>query len=150
LEATDPIGGTAHMFASSKLSRAKRRGVVLVVILGMLGLLALIGVTFATFSNQSQISARAFAQSAVFPDANEMMDYALTQLIEDTANPASVIRGHSLKRDMYGQDAQNNGFLAALPDGTPLAVTAAAMGTGKYAGTIQLTVNIPSVNNPQG
>src|SRR4051812_14425910 len=99
------------MFASSKFSRAKRRGIVLVLILGMLGLLALIGVTFATFSNQAQINARTFSQSANFPDANEMFDYALAQLIDDTGNPQSVIRGHSLKRDMYGNDAMNNGAL---------------------------------------
>ena len=37
--------------------------------------------------------------------------YALSQLIDDTANPPSVIRGHSLKRDMYGSDAGNNGAL---------------------------------------
>ena len=30
------------------------------------------------------------------------MDFALAQLINDTGNPQSAIRGHSLKRDMYG------------------------------------------------
>ena len=79
--------------ASLARTRASRRGVVLVVILGMLGLLALIGVTFATVSNQAQINARNFMQAQVFPDASEMLDYALSQLIDDTANPASVIRG---------------------------------------------------------
>src|SRR4051795_4032522 len=99
------------MFASSQLSRAKRRGVILVVVLGMLGLLALIGVTFATFSNQAQINARNFMQAQIFPDASEMLDYALSQLIDDSNNPASVIRGHSVKRDMYGIDAGSNGPL---------------------------------------
>lgn len=136
------------MFASTLRSRIQRRGVVLVVVLGMLGLLALIGVTFATFSNQAQINARNFSQAAQFPDATEMMDYALSQLIDDTANPASVIRGHSLKRDMYGNDAANNGYLAGLPDGTSLVIQKATLiTTGKYAGMIQCVTNIPSANN---
>ena len=33
------------------------------------------------------------------------MDYALAQLISDTADIRSAIRGHSLARDMYGNDA---------------------------------------------
>ncbi|MFO0909977.1 MAG: hypothetical protein U0794_16790 [Isosphaeraceae bacterium] len=121
---------------------------MLVVILGMLGLLALIGVTFATFSNQAQINARNWSLAQMFPDASEMMDYALTQLIEDTANPASVIRGHSLKRDMYGNDAvYNGGPLSSLADGTPLQVqNAQIITTGPRAGMIELTTNIPSNN----
>src|SRR5579883_3224510 len=104
------------MFASTQRSRGQRRGVVLVVILGMLGLLALIGVTFATFAGQSQVGTRIFSQSKGQPDASELMDYALSQLIDDTNNPMSALRGHSLKRDMYGNDATNNGYLDARPD----------------------------------
>ena len=103
--------------ASLARTRTRRRGVVLVLILGMLGLLALIGVTFATFSGQAQVNARNFMQSQSFPDASEMMDFALSQLIGDTANPGSVIRGHSFLRDMYGNDAYANGPLLSLnPD----------------------------------
>src|SRR5438445_7523101 len=98
------------MFATFPQTRNQRRGVVLVLILGMLGLLALIGVTFATFSGQVKVNARNFAQSKTFPDSTELMDYALSQLIDDTANPLSAMRGHSLKRDMYGNDAWQNGY----------------------------------------
>ncbi len=38
------------------------------------------------------------------------MDFALSQLINDTGDPRSVIRGHSLARDMYG----NDGFTTAI------------------------------------
>ncbi len=140
------------MFATSPYSRAKRRGIVLVLVLGMLGLLALIGVTFATFANQAQINSRSFALAANFPDASEVMDFALSQLIDDTSNPASVIRGHSLKRDMYGNDALNNGaILNGGPGGAPLAVTGITLITsGTYAGMIQLTTNIPSNNSSAG
>jgi hypothetical protein len=134
------------MFASKLHPRTRRRGVVLVVILGMLGLLALIGVTFATFSGQSAINARNFALAKTFPDAGEMMDYALAQLIDDTTNPQSVLRGHSLKRDMYGNDATAFGYLTAFPDGSSnLFFTGfgASPTTGPFTGAIVAHTNIP-------
>src|SRR5206468_2519916 len=107
-----------QMFALSLSPRAKRRGVALLLVLGMLALLALIGVTFATISGQARINARNFALAKLSPGHNEMMDWALEQLINDTTNLSSVIRGHSLKRDMYGSDAVNNGaLLSGMPDG---------------------------------
>src|SRR5262249_50900823 len=50
----------------------------------------------------------------------DLMFFALSQLVEDTSNPASAIRGHSLLRDMYGNDAFSNGRLTARPDGQPV------------------------------
>ena len=89
----------------------------MVLVLGMLALMALIGITFATFSGQSRTSARNFAQSVTSSQRDELMDYALSQLISDTPNRRSAIRGHSLARDMYGSDANFNGYLASRPDG---------------------------------
>ena len=83
----------------------------------MLALMAIIGVTFATFSGQSRVSARNFAQSVNQPQRDELMDYALSQLIGDTADIRSSIRGHSLARDMYGNDGDFNGYLTARPGG---------------------------------
>ena len=103
------------MFATRKSARLKRRGIVLVLILGMLALLALIGVTFATLSGQARVNARNYMLAQQSPDANEMFDFALSQLINDTGLQTSAIRGHSLKRDMYGNDGLNNGFLAVSP-----------------------------------
>src|SRR5271165_1290359 len=99
--------------------KRERRGIVLVLILGVLALMAVIGVTFATFSGQSRISARNFAQSVNQPQRDELMDFALAQLISDTADRTSAIRGHSMARDMYGNDAANNGYLTSRPDGAP-------------------------------
>ncbi len=76
------------MLASTRRNHASRRGIVLVLILGMLALMAVIGVTFATFSGQSRISARNFAQSVNQPQRDELMDYALSQLICDTPTSA--------------------------------------------------------------
>ena len=49
------------------------------------------------------------------------MDFALSQLIGDTGDIRSAIRGHSMARDMYGNDAANNGYLASRPDGAGVA-----------------------------
>ncbi|MGA9922073.1 MAG: hypothetical protein WBQ29_01645, partial [Isosphaeraceae bacterium] len=107
------------MLASIRPNQGKRgrRGIVLVLVLGMLALMALIGITFATFSGQSRISARNFFQSMNQPQRDELMDYALSQLISDTPNHQSAIRGHSLARDMYGNDASFNGYLTSRPGG---------------------------------
>ncbi len=112
------------MLANLRHHKRARRGIVLVLVLAMLGLLALIGVTFATFSGQSKINARNFAQSVIQPQDDELMDFALSQLITDTGDPRSVIRGHSLARDMYGNDAGTNGYLTSNPaTGGPLLFT---------------------------
>ena len=102
---------------TTKPRQARARGVVLILILGVLALMAIIGVTFATFSGQSRISARNFAQSLNRPLQGELMDFALSQLIGDTSDVRSAIRGHSLARDMYGNDAANNGYLTSRPGG---------------------------------
>ncbi|MFO0889280.1 MAG: hypothetical protein U0790_09090 [Isosphaeraceae bacterium] len=107
-----------------------RRGVILILVLGILGLMALIGVTFATFSGQSRISARNFAQSVIQPQRDELMDYALAQLIGDTSDVRSAIRGHSLARDMYGHDGRNNGYIATNSDGGPLRINRVVADSG--------------------
>ena len=121
LRHTGSAWGDLTMLASSRRNQRERRGIVLVLVLGMLALMALIGITFATFSGQSRISARNFAQSVNQPQRDELMDYALSQLISDTPDRRSAIRGHSLARDMYGNDASVNGYLASRPDGAYMA-----------------------------
>ena len=98
---------------------ARRRGIVLILVLATLALMAVIGVTFATFTGQGKIGARSFAQSVLAPRPDDLMDFALQQLIADTGDVRSAIRGHSLARDMYGNDAANNGYLTSRPDGAP-------------------------------
>ena len=110
------------MFANSPgpHSAARRRGIVLVLVLGMLGLMALIGVTFATFAGQSLKGGRNFSQGVGRPQPEALMDYALAQLINDTNNPISALRGHSLLRDMYGIDSV---FRGSNPAGNSVADT---------------------------
>ena len=132
------------MLAKSQ-SRSERRGIVLVLVLAMLGLLALVGVTFATFSGQERINARNFAQSLIQPQDDELMDFALSQLINDTGDPRSVLRGHSMARDMYGTGSTSNGFLTVNPGtGSPLyitSITAPVAPSSLYTLTIGSLVN---------
>src|SRR3954463_16722437 len=133
------------MLANFPGTRGQRRGVVLVLILGMLGLLALVGVTFATFSGQARIHARNFAQAQNWPDSSEMMDFALAQLIDDTDSPQSAIRGHSLKRDMYGNDALYNAALAGHPaDGSALVIPSVTLCGPAKVPVVEIDGSIPS------
>ena len=106
------------------LALARRRGIILILVLAMLCLMAVIGVTFATFARQSKMSARNFVQSLLLPQPAELLDFGLEQLIVDTGDVRSALRGHSLARDMFGNDARNNGYLAGHPlTGAPFMIT---------------------------
>ncbi len=100
---------------TSRSPQAERPGIVLVLVLAMLGLLALVGVTFATYAAQSRINNKQFMLSLFQPQADELIDFGLSQLITDTNDIRSVIRGHSLARDMFGNDATNNSLLGFSP-----------------------------------
>ena len=134
------------MLAHSQLTKQARRGIVLVLVLAMLGLLALIGVTFATFSGQAKINSRNFFFGVLAPQDDELMDFALSQLITDTGDAHSAIHGHSLARDMYGSDANSNGYLPLHPTyGTPFYIVSPPqqVSTGIY----HIQTNIQS-NDP--
>ena len=103
------------MLTARLSSRAKRRGIVLVLVLAMLGLLALVGITFATFAQQARINNRNYMLSILQPQADELFDFALQQLISDTNDMRSVIRGHSLARDMFGNDSFGGALFTAQP-----------------------------------
>ena len=133
------------MLANSRHHKRVRRGIVLVLVLAMLGLLALIGVTFATFSGQARINARNFAQSVLAPQDDELMDFALSQLITDTGDVRSALRGHSLARDMYGNDANANGYLTANPaSGGSLLFTNIQQVSGTSFYDVQTNIPIPA------
>ena len=137
------------MFITRLSKKAQRRGVVLILVLGMLGLLALIGVTFAIFAGQARIGARNFMLGGSTVNSAELMDFALGQLINDTSNPQSALRGHSLMRDMYGNDATFNGYLvnAAAFQGALVATPSSSPPPGQtaaaLAGTYQCITTIP-------
>ncbi len=96
-------------------SRVRRRGIVLVLVLAMLGLLALVGITFASFAAQARMNNKNFMASLLQPQADELIDFGLAQLITDTNDIRSAIRGHSMANDMYGNDATGNDYLILNP-----------------------------------
>ncbi|HEU5117663.1 MAG TPA: hypothetical protein VFT74_13630, partial [Isosphaeraceae bacterium] len=135
-------------------NRPARRGVVLILVLAMLSILALLGVTFATLTGQAKIGASYRERALYNPEPTTIFDFALDQIINDTQNPKSAIRGHGLLRDMYGNDGNKNGYFGKMPTpygwpfyivGGPSAVTTKTTGT-----LTQFTIptNIPTSNNP--
>ncbi len=84
---------------------ASRRGVLLLVVLSLLVLFMLIGTAFLMSSNQYRKGAKATATLNAFgTPPTRLLDRALMQVLCDTGNPRSVIRYHSLLRDLYGSD----------------------------------------------
>lgn len=102
---------------SSVLDPRSRRGVVLIVVLGMLAALALLGIAFTTFSAQEEKSSInftiAFQNPRVDLDPAVLFLEAVGQLVADSNNPHSAIRGHSFLIRMYGNnsDFNRNGLL---------------------------------------
>jgi large repetitive protein len=135
-------------------SQTRRRGIVLVLVLAMLGLLALVGITFATFAQQARINNRNYMLSILQPQADELFDFALQQLISDTNDMRSVIRGHSLARDMFGNDSFGGALLTASPLTGAFSVTgvaAANLGNNTTVanatgGVYNLTTNISTAD----
>ena len=107
-----------------------RSGVVLIVVLGMLAVLALIGVAFTTFSGQEEQSSgryqAAFQNPRVDMAPDQLFLEALSQLIADTNNPLSALRGHGLLSDMYGPGSD----YGVGPDGRPGVATVDDDGNG--------------------
>src|SRR5436190_3921454 len=85
--------------------RSKRRGVLLLVVLSMLVLFMLIGTAFLMSSNQSRVMMKeASKQDRLGNYATRLLDRAVLQVVRDIENQYSVIRYHSLLRDLYGTD----------------------------------------------
>lgn len=108
----------------------QRRGVLLLVVLSMLVLFMLVGTTFLLTSKHGAEAAKNAGREHQYENQpSDLMERAIKQIVRDTQNPFSVLRNHSLLRDMYGSD----GFI--MPASTnPLFVTA------EYAGA---DVNVP-------
>src|SRR5262245_17466863 len=86
----------------------KRRGVVLLIVMAMLALFAAVGLAFAFYAEaEANIARTAKAaenkyQADVEPEL--LLNYFLSQLIYDTTNEYSAIRGYSLMRTLMGGD----------------------------------------------
>ena len=71
----------------------------------MLVLFMLIGTAFLMSSSQYRHAAQSSAKmDRVGNHPSDLLDRGLMQVLRDTNNPQSVVRYHSLLRDMYGVD----------------------------------------------
>ncbi len=85
--------------------RSERRGVLLLVVLSVLVLFMLVGTAFLITSKQTKINADLMSQvDRTGNNPTQLGGRAVLQVIGDTENTNSVIRGQSLLRDLYGGD----------------------------------------------
>ena len=87
--------------------KADRRGVILLVILGLVAVFGMVAVTFILITGHHRRAALTQAQiHELYDPAPKLLEEAMYQVIRGTANPASVLRHHSLLEDTYGGSEQ--------------------------------------------
>ncbi|MEQ8788912.1 MAG: hypothetical protein RIC55_21550 [Pirellulaceae bacterium] len=99
--------------------RRPRRGLVLMLVLTLLTLFALMAVTFVLITGVYEDTSRAHAKQGIRRDPpNKLMDRVLYDLVRDTNDTLSPMRGHGLLMDFYGVDARTGtlGNQRPLPD----------------------------------
>lgn len=86
----------------------RRPGVVLLVVIAMLALFASVALSFVFYAesvaSSAQLGRQAQTQRTVDLDPEQLLAYFLSQLIYDTENVHSSLRGYSLARTMYGHN----------------------------------------------
>lgn len=84
--------------------RAKRQGLILLVVLGMLALFSLLAVTYVVFSGQSRSASMALARSEIRGQKShkDLMEEAIMSLVRGPRENTSPIRNHDLLGDLYG------------------------------------------------
>ncbi len=102
----------------------KRQGMILLVVLAMLTLLAIIGITFVMYaSSLEQCSEAAIDEQKIDArprfDPETALSVFLGQFVYDAEDDAagfySVLRGHSLARDLYGYTPAGAGNAVTFP-----------------------------------
>lgn len=113
---TRRLSGKLRPIRSERTRRSSRRGVLMLVVLSMLVLFMLIGTAFLMSSSQEQKTATAAAKNnRVGNYGTKLLERALLQVVRDTENPYSVVRYHSLLRDLYGTNGIQ-GVIYTSPD----------------------------------
>ena len=108
-----------------KQSAVQRDGVILLVVISLLVLFSLVGLAFVVYAEGQANVARLWreAETAQRPDMDQelLLAYFLSQLIYDTDNPHSALRGHSFARTMYGRPGGTVAFngTGRLHNGNP-------------------------------
>lgn len=95
----------------------KRRGVILLVVLSLLAMFALLITTFVVIAGNYRMGAVISARSTPEGESpQKVVDNVMLSLLTDTDDATSPLRGHSLLRDMYGDDGFT-GYLINHPTG---------------------------------
>jgi hypothetical protein len=126
-----------------------RRGVLLLVVLSLLVLFMMVGTAFLLAAKQAEKAGKASSRGAIRTargDAQgDLLDEAVLQLVRDTRNPLSIIRGHGLLNDAYGTD----GFMGVVASPSASFAGATAAGGNPTGGqflefTLQLNTGAQS------
>lgn len=148
----------------ARIVRARREGVILLVVLGLLALFALVGITFVITASQHKTGSVAAARDEQQRDPYDAeLNIAMEQVLYGTLNRYSVIGPHSLLEDMYGVGGAQvgvippNGFApASSPNGADYVVgNVSGSPPPVVRGTMMYITNLParrpvlSTNLPQ-
>ncbi len=86
----------------------RRRGIALIVVLALLAIVSVLAVTFVALSGAEQSASEQYGnlvrRTIADLEPAELFEAVLGQIVADTDNATSALRGHSLLRDMYGSD----------------------------------------------
>ena len=97
----------------------RQRGVVLLIVLSLLMLFAVMTITFVVISGQFRSSAGSYLRQRRGDDEpRKQSDRVVYTLFRDTNDFTNIMRGHSLLRDMYGDDGLKGQI--AVGGGAPL------------------------------
>ena len=96
--------------------RAKRRGVLLLVVLSVLVLFVLAALAFTVVaSHYRRTSTNHKTHERTGDPPSRLLDRAMYQLLRDTVNDRSSIRRHSLLADLYGNDGYRGKNSTVIP-----------------------------------
>src|SRR5262245_59417469 len=89
----------------------KRRGVVLLVVISLLSIFAVVGLSFVYYADAEATSSRTVREASQPSrgdiDPEMLFAFGMGQMLYDTPNEYSALRGHSMARSIYGGDLNN-------------------------------------------
>lgn len=138
-----PISGHAAC------SRTARRGVVLLVVMAMLALFATVGLSFVFYA-ENEAAGAMFRRQAEIANPGDIhperiFNFALGQILFDTDNTGSSLRGHSLGRSIYGSFGGTVPYNGLGRDRTTVTELTAALTPLE---SINVPYTYPDINNP--
>jgi hypothetical protein len=136
----------------AKQPSASRHGVILLIVISLLILFSLVGIAFVIYAEGQANIARIWREGENVPrpdmDPELLLSYFLGQLIYDTDNPLSALRGHGLVRNMYGPPGSTIPFNGTGRQHTPAPDDYYNVDYTNYAGGVPRDPNQPGPSSP--